>query len=256
MNQSVFNYNGQSITFQLGNGDVMVNPNEMAKPFNKHPKDWFRTQGAQDFIEALADVRMCQATDLVTVINGVGTWYHEDVALEFARWLNPVFAIWCNDKIKELLKYGITATQPTLDNIINNPEFGIKLLTELKIEREQKALLQSQLEKQEPKINFLNRILATEDNIDIGQTAKVLGLPFGRNILFRKLREKGIFFKNTNEPKQEYVARGYFLLKEMVIQIGGKDVVKLKVLVTQKGLAYISSIFGLNKPSNELVKIE
>lgn len=31
---------------------------------------------------------------------------HEDVALEFARWLSPVFAIWCNDRCKELLLTG------------------------------------------------------------------------------------------------------------------------------------------------------
>lgn len=30
---------------------------------------------------------------------------HEDVALEFARWLDPIFAIWCNDRIKELIPY-------------------------------------------------------------------------------------------------------------------------------------------------------
>ena len=39
-----------------------------------------------------------------------GTWMHEDVALEFARWLSPEFAIWCNDRIKELLTMGMTAT--------------------------------------------------------------------------------------------------------------------------------------------------
>ena len=33
---------------------------------------------------------------------------HEDVALEFARWLSPMFAIWCNDRIKELLTKGHT----------------------------------------------------------------------------------------------------------------------------------------------------
>ena len=31
---------------------------------------------------------------------------HEDVAMEFARWLSPEFAIWCNDRIKELLLTG------------------------------------------------------------------------------------------------------------------------------------------------------
>ena len=47
------------------------------------------------------------SADLVTVIKGgngeQGTWMHEDVALEFARWLSPKFAIWCNRRIKELL---------------------------------------------------------------------------------------------------------------------------------------------------------
>lgn len=35
---------------------------------------------------------------------------HEDVALEFARWLSPAFAIWCNDRIKELLLTGTVST--------------------------------------------------------------------------------------------------------------------------------------------------
>lgn len=50
---------------------------------------------------------------------------HEDVALEFARWLSPKFAIWCSDRIKELL----TSTQqpvkaeilpPPIDNSLSH----------------------------------------------------------------------------------------------------------------------------------------
>jgi hypothetical protein len=33
----------------------------------------------------------------------------EDLTLEFARWLSPEFRIWCNDKIKELLKKGVVS---------------------------------------------------------------------------------------------------------------------------------------------------
>ena len=46
--------------------------------------------------------------------------------------------------------------------------------------------------------------------MDIGQAAKILGLPFGRNTLFKKLREMGVFFANRNEPKQKYIDAGYF----------------------------------------------
>jgi phage antirepressor YoqD-like protein len=247
MKTNVFNYNGQNITFQLGNGDVMVNPNEMASPFGKHPKDWLRTRTAQEFINALADVRKCQATDLVTVINGVGTWYHEDVALEFARWLSPGFAIWCNDRIKELLRHGITATEPTLDNIINNPEFGIKLLTELKLEREQKALMQAEIDtKYKPRSEFVDRVFIVDSLLTMSQVAKSLGLDFGRNTLFKKLREKGVLFKNTNEPKQEYVDRGYFQVKEKMFKLpDGTEKIKLQTYVTQKGLGYIAKLFEI-----------
>src|SRR5690606_29415618 len=34
-----------------------------------------------------------------------GTWLHEDIAIEFARWLSPSFAIWCNDRIKDLQSF-------------------------------------------------------------------------------------------------------------------------------------------------------
>lgn len=37
---------------------------------------------------------------------------HEDVALEFARWLSPRFAIWCNDRVKELIT-GKSYPKPT-----------------------------------------------------------------------------------------------------------------------------------------------
>lgn len=61
-----------------------------------------------------ADRQICPS-ELVQVVKGgnvkqQGTWMHEDVAIEFARWLSPKFAIWCNDHIKELLTTGMTAT--------------------------------------------------------------------------------------------------------------------------------------------------
>lgn len=99
---SVFAYEGNEITFQTGNG-VMVNATEMAKPFNKRPVDWLQNSQTQDFINELAKVRKSTLTDLVQVSKGganPGTWLHEDVAIEFARWLAPVFGIWCNDRSK------------------------------------------------------------------------------------------------------------------------------------------------------------
>lgn len=136
MKNEIFNYNGNPITFQVGEA-TMVNATEMAKPFGKRPVDWLRLLNTQEFIKKLAEVRKSHNGFVVTVKGGndrtaQGTWLHEDVALEFARWLSPQFAIWCNDRIKEILKYGIAAMSGTLDNALNDPDSLIRALTELK----------------------------------------------------------------------------------------------------------------------------
>lgn len=107
---------------------------------------------------------------LIQVVKGgnseQGTWLHEDVALEFARWLSPSFAIWCNKRIKELLQYGMTAMQPTLEQMINNPDLVISLATQLKNEREEKqrleqqnALQEEQLLQAAPKVSYYDNHL-------------------------------------------------------------------------------------------------
>ena len=95
-----------------------------------------------------------------------------------------------------------------------------------------------------PKAELMDKVLDTDQKIDVGQSAKILGLPIGRNTLFQKLREKGIFFCNRNEPKQEYINRGYFELKEKFIERNSHDgFTVIKVLVTQKGLDFIARLF-------------
>ena len=133
----------------------------------------------------------------------------------------------------------------------SNPDNVLMLVQNWKQERDEKEKLQKQLKQNEVKINFIDRVIASDDMIDIGQCAKVLELPFGRNTLFKELREKGIFFKTKNEPKQALIERGYFKLKETFIETnnhGTKAIIK--VLVTQRGLGYLSTLFE-SKPSSK-----
>ena len=104
----------------------------------------------------------------------------------------------------------------------------------------------------QPKAELMDKVLDAEEKIDIGQASKILELPFGRNTMFKKLREKGIFFKNKNEPKQEYISRKYFVLKEKYITRNNHDgFIVLKVLVTQKGLEFLSNIFNAVESSKK-----
>lgn len=105
----------------------------MAKPFGKRCNDFLSTKQTNDLISSLSAKTGIPATELVTVNQGgnnQGTWLHEDLALIFAQWLSSDFYLWCNDRIKELLTIGMTAMQPTLEQMIDNPDLVIQLATQ------------------------------------------------------------------------------------------------------------------------------
>lgn len=65
------------------------------------------------------------------------------------------------------------------------------------IEQKDKAIIKLQ-----PKADFAETAFKAEGKVDIGQAAKILNLGFGRNTLFKKLKEVGVFFKTeTNRNK-------------------------------------------------------
>lgn len=114
----------------------------------------------------------------------------------------------------------------------------------------------AKIEKLQPKADFADKAFAMEGKCDIGQAAKILGLPFGRNTLFKKLCEAGVFFANRNEPKQKYIDAGYFEMKEKPIpRDNHPGFVVMVVLCTQKGLAYINYLFGGKRSDGKLMKI-
>jgi hypothetical protein len=86
----------------------------MGKPFGKKPANWLELPSTISFLETLASVRKSHTSDYqpVIIIRGNpasygGTWFHEDVAIEYARWLSDDFKIWCNDKMKVLKKNSV-----------------------------------------------------------------------------------------------------------------------------------------------------
>ncbi|MFK2588721.1 phage antirepressor KilAC domain-containing protein [Bacteroides fragilis] len=210
----IFQYNGSPITFQKGDS-VMVNATEMAKPFGKLAKDWLSNKSTKEFLSTLSSVRTIPLTALVEIKQGgnkeQGTWMHEDVAMEFARWLSPAFAIWCNDRIKELLTIGMTATQPTLEQMIDNPDLVIHLATQLKREREERAKLEAQTEQQQatikiqteeikqaaPKVNYYDNHLQSVNTLTSTQVAKQIGMDAEK--LHRKMKEIGILYKQSGQ---------------------------------------------------------
>ncbi|MDR1092082.1 MAG: phage antirepressor KilAC domain-containing protein, partial [Prevotella sp.] len=165
--------------------------------------------------------------------------------------------------LPSIRKHGAYIAPNTLDNIISDPDFGIKLLTTLKEERSRRIEAENGKERAEntilalkPKADFVDRVIETvQEKVDVGQAAKLLKLSFGRNTFFKKLRDMGVFFKNRNEPKQEYVNKGYFELVEKDIpRDNHPSFMVIKVLITQKGLLWLDGMFNGNKCDNNMAK--
>lgn len=101
----------------------------MAKVFSKQPVFWLNNQYTNDFLEEMSKLRNLSLADLVIVRRGgnnPGTWMYEDVALEFARWLSPSFAIWCNDRIKELFSNGFASLNVRPRSVMSQEELEVK----------------------------------------------------------------------------------------------------------------------------------
>ncbi|WP_157202438.1 KilA-N domain-containing protein [Marinilabilia salmonicolor] len=176
-----FEYNGNEITFQLGNGDTMVNATEMAKSFGKNVHDFQRLRQTKAFIQVLENQRKGNSLDvdnqIVKVIQGgnvsgiaQGTWFCKKLALKFAAWLSPEFESWVYDRIDELTQYGFTATDAKLEEMINNPDLVIGLANELKLTR-------ARVNELKPDAEYTRDFLKGRDNIfTVGDISKIFGL--------------------------------------------------------------------------------
>lgn len=265
----IFQYNGSPITFYKGD-NVMVNATEMAKPFGKRCNDFLSTKQTNELINSLSAKTGISATGLVIVNQGgnnQGTWLHEDLALIFAQWLSPDFYLWCNDRIKELLQYGMTATQPTLEQMINNPDLVISLATQLKNEREEKQrietenlYLKEQNEAQRPAVIFTESVKVSSTNILIEDLAKLItqnGYTIGEIRLYNWLVDNGYLvrhkrwsnsrrkYENYYTPTQRAAEMKLFWVSERVISNPGQpQFTRFTCYVTGEGQVYFINKFN------------
>lgn len=112
----VFNYQGHEIAFDFGDGQKMINATQMAKAFGKSPGYFLRNKEVKEYIAALENrFANLQSDQIIRIVNGganPGTWMHKTLALRFAQWLSPEFALWVDERVEELLTTGSTALKP------------------------------------------------------------------------------------------------------------------------------------------------
>ncbi|MEY4768010.1 MAG: hypothetical protein RL637_649 [Pseudomonadota bacterium] len=106
-------YGEMSVQFQE-NG--FINATAIAKQFNKQPRDYLKSNRTQEYMKSIKKVLLMEQNQLVKIQNGgnpqeIGTWIHPKLAVDFARWLDSDFAVWCDMQIEKILH-----SRPAPDN--------------------------------------------------------------------------------------------------------------------------------------------
>lgn len=169
----------------------------------------------------------------------------KDNAKPFQRWVT-------HEVLPSIRKHGAYMTPATIENIINDPEFGIKLLTKLKDEQAKRLEAEhkqheaeAQVRELAPKAQLMNDFVNLDSTYSVGESAKLLhnvGIPYGPQQLFTVLEQFGWIFKSNGSwsVKQDRINNGYMVLKPYVKQLvhsdGSTQRFSPQVRLTGKGL--------------------
>ncbi|WP_416149457.1 phage antirepressor [Salipaludibacillus sp. HK11] len=176
----------------------------------------------------------------VTVVNEDGLY---DVILDSRKPEARQFRKWITSEvIPSIRRNGAYATPQTVENMLNDPEFGIRLLTTLKKEREERHQVEQKRQVEMPFTNFGKAISNSSGSINIGVYAKIIykdhGVKIGRNNLFKWFRDNGYFIRfgrEKNNPKQQYIEQGLFEVTPTLVSRSVGDIETYTTQITGKG---------------------
>lgn len=149
----------------------------------------------------------------------------KESAEKFSDWVT-------SDVLPSIRAHGIYATDNVIDNILNNPDFGIQLLTKLKEERTARV----EAEKKNAILMHVNKTYTATE------IAKELGLKSAMQ-LNKMLEEKKIQYhvNGTWVMYSKYSNLGYEEIKQEVLD-SGKVIYHRRI--TQMGREFILKLFG------------
>lgn len=174
----------------------------------------------------------------------------KDNAKPFQRWVT-------HEVLPSIRKHGAYATPATIENIINDPEFGIKLLTKLKDEQAKRIQAEQQVKQLEPKAQLMDEFISLDSTYSVGESAKLLynaGIHIGPQQLFAVLADLGWIFKREGkwQPKQQRITSGHMALKPYTsegkhadgstfkfqpqVRLTGKGIMLLQWTITQRAM--------------------
>ena len=195
----------------------------------------------------LAKVTHPQSPTKLLEVNAVNESGLYHLVLCSAKTEAKVFKRWITHEVlPSIRRHGMYATDSTIDQIISNPDFGIKLLGQLKRERETRRMLEDQAHIDAPKVRFAEAVESAKDDILIGEMAQILaqnGVKTGERRLFETLRKDGYLKKSKgadwNMPTQRSIELGVMrIVKRTVTLPSGRKEIRRTTKITGKGQIY------------------
>lgn len=189
-------YLGNKIEFKMVDGHVYANANQMASGFGGSQKlaDWKRSENTKRYMEALNKNKLWKNSIISEEGRNGGTWIHEKLVLNFARYLNVEFELWCDEQIATLLREGsvsINKKQNLLLSIIQSSTEVERAVALNKYELEYVKPLEQKTKEQE---EYIEHVVHNEKYYI---TPTVIGNKFGMSAmkLNNVLQELGIQYK-------------------------------------------------------------
>jgi len=165
---------------------------------------------------------------------------NKDEAERFTDWI-------AEEVLPSIRKTGMYATDETIDKILADPDFGIKLLSQLKEERKEKQKLVGKINDLKPKADYTDTILKNKGLVTITQIAKDYGMS-GRK-MNELLHDLGVQYKQSGQwlLYAEHQGEGYTHSETIdIVRSDGTPDVVMNTKWTQKGRLFLYNLLKNN----------
>lgn len=173
-----------------------------------------------------------------------------DKAKEFKRWVT-------SEVLPAIRKHGAYMSEEVIEKTLSDPDYLIRLATNLKEERAKRMLAEAEVTRNKPKVLFADTVAASQNSCLVGELAKLISqealrsgrsdVKIGQNKLFAWLRNEGYLCKSgerKNQPRQQYIDQGLFEIKKgSYVDSNGALINTSTPKVTGKGQIYFVNKF-------------
>jgi len=240
MENQIFIYEGKSIRTVTKDGNVLwvakdvceaLEIGNVTDALNRLDSDEFDSIEVTDSVGRNQLSKCVTESGLYSLILGS----KKPEAKPFKRWVT-------HEILPTIRKHGAYMTDDVIEKTLTDPDFIIKLATQLKEERVKRIAAEKVNEENQPLVTFAETCLKSNDSILVRELSKVAqdqSINIGEKKLWAKLREWGLILKDGTEPSQYSMTLKLFEVDEKPISTPYGEKLVRQTRVLPKGQVYI-----------------